>query len=1701
MILQDNQSFENGKYRIESFIARGGMAEVWRAEETATGNVRALKILTRKSLAHDDIVERFKLEYDMLLRLTHPSIVSVYDFGWHSAHGVKLPWYTMDYFPLNLRQRLPQVSIGEGIRLLLPILDALGFAHSKQICHRDLKPINILVDAQGNTSLTDFGIAKEMDRNRNLTGRNIIGTATYISPEQCLGVPVVPASDIYSMGVILYQLCTGRYPFEDPSEINVIKKHINETPADIRTINQAISDELCDSVMRCLEKDLKDRYQGARELIADLRKCPEYQEAADRILTPGELIMGEAYRVITLIEQGGFAEVYRVKGVKSGHSFAMKILMPALTYDRETLKRFEREIKILKTLDHPNVIKVVADGSYEHKGISLPFFIMRFFPSTLQTSMSEPIDADRAIMIVVEVLEALEHSHSTGDGIFHRDIKPSNVLISGDGHGYLTDFGIAKVSEGLSSIVTRSATMTRAAIGTSAYMAPEQIKNDPVDARADIYSIGIILYELAASKRPFDAKSSEQITAMHLYVEPESPRLTNPNVLPRFDAVVMKCLEKEPDDRYADVPELIRALMDAQYRDSWFGEPPPEGFSFRGLKNSAIKSFSTPGPYLAAAAALVMFVIGMSAAVAWRGATIGLPEGGTFDSAYYPMKVVGGIAERMDSLEAAMLTRIEETNAPPASTPPLPPEFLDEERRVAFGAFASARARAAEAGDPALTRRLDSRMAGLFDAVGRPQISQLDYNSVVPIEPGTRTRYSASFRTDASESVASASKFTAQLMRGAPGGGAFTPAGQSVQVRPGRSEGEYTFELADLAGGQYKVLLAGSFTSSMAEAQYQFEQREIAFEIREVDRPPVHIAVVSSGRHWKLEASDTEFDSWQWRIELTHDASGARVGASQGEAIHASGFDGTDLDLDPDGDFYRGLAEGIYQVTCEAKYTVEEQVFDTASLPSEELRLVIDRTPPTLEAVGGPKSIVLWPGDKTRANLRVADAFAAGRDINLVLDGRVIAAGSGGAERSIDIQWRRHESSGVQVRELTILARDINGRGGARDSSPITVRVHDVGQDIVNLLEDWKSLQTRVRATPGRYARTNRLAPPPATPPNRAWVEATIDDPDQVTRFRALYAKRVALKAADDRMGDLADHYRRIISGAGPTFAAHKQSVLTGLNQALAEWVQSDADDLTPRRQLASVRDALLPSIPNVTSVIRQIDSHQDAALPRYRIESKFVAGFSPQARYRYVIATAEPPESAGDRIKLLQDRGNITIQRDKAPTGIDLTLPHYVTIQLLLEDEASGATFTSPPASFALKPLVTIDANLQRELGTLAKLIGDLRADTAGKYGRTIALLRASKQDFLDANLRTRDDWLLKNSQSADPQAIGSLRSVIGTIQQTQKTDLEFGKVKAEIIERETGDWQASHRDALGKRLVSEWSGQKAESVPGPFVEAQTRAYKLANRAEVLAPPSVDDSIVTQALPDLEKLVIPRAAIGGSLDQVNLAWASPGGAPQDSPDAWWKPQIAGEQIKLRPPGRRAAYDLFARTERPDQGLGKTLTSKAVRVAARIAMPVRTPRPTPVVTARPTDPPTPKPTPVSGVTLAQANALGREIVNALGQMKGSGRKAEDLLRAYTSLFEDGGSASSSSSLFAIFADRSNMVSEGNKGNFEYLDIRFSAPARSFPDSAGERTFYCELDWRSLTRRENIYTWTGHITLRASGGRIRIVRDQDFPKVN
>ena len=138
--------------------------------------------------------------------------------------------------------------------------------------------MNILIDSMGRSGLSDFGIAKETDRDRNLTGRNIIGTAYYISPEQCMGLKVTARSDIYAFGVILYQLSTGHFPFEDTSEVNIIRRHISEAPRPVHELNPAVSAALAQAIDRCLNKKPEERFQTSFELAAHLRQCDELSE-------------------------------------------------------------------------------------------------------------------------------------------------------------------------------------------------------------------------------------------------------------------------------------------------------------------------------------------------------------------------------------------------------------------------------------------------------------------------------------------------------------------------------------------------------------------------------------------------------------------------------------------------------------------------------------------------------------------------------------------------------------------------------------------------------------------------------------------------------------------------------------------------------------------------------------------------------------------------------------------------------------------------------------------------------------------------------------------------------------------------------------------------------------------------------------------------------------------------------------------------------------------------------------------------------------------------------------------------------------------------------------------------------------------------------------------------------------------------------
>jgi eukaryotic-like serine/threonine-protein kinase len=280
----------DGRYRVVRRLGSGGMADVWCAEDAQLGRRIALKVLHTRFATDPGFVERFRREASSAAGLQHPNIVGVFDRGeWDG-----MPYIAMEHVD---GRTLKAIVAEEGplgpdraIELTEQVLRAAGFAHRRGIVHRDLKPHNVLVDAEGRVRVADFGIARAGASDMTETG-SIVGTAQYLSPEQAQGLPVSPRSDLYSVGVLLYELLTGRVPFDAESPVTVALKQVSEAPVPPSQRNPAVPPALEAVVLRALEKDPARRFQDADAFIAALEAARTPARPAREVRlerTPGE---------------------------------------------------------------------------------------------------------------------------------------------------------------------------------------------------------------------------------------------------------------------------------------------------------------------------------------------------------------------------------------------------------------------------------------------------------------------------------------------------------------------------------------------------------------------------------------------------------------------------------------------------------------------------------------------------------------------------------------------------------------------------------------------------------------------------------------------------------------------------------------------------------------------------------------------------------------------------------------------------------------------------------------------------------------------------------------------------------------------------------------------------------------------------------------------------------------------------------------------------------------------------------------------------------------------------------------------------------------------------------------------------------------------------------------------------------------------
>ncbi|HEY2053897.1 MAG TPA: protein kinase, partial [Solirubrobacterales bacterium] len=289
-------SVVDGRYQVLAKLGGGGMADVWLAEDTHLQRRIALKVLHGRLAQDREFVMRFQREAESAAGLQHPNVVSVFDRGeWQGTYYIAMQYVEGP----TLKQLIDSgITVEQAVAVIRQVLQAAGYAHRQGIVHRDLKPRNVIVDPEGKAVVTDFGIARAGVSEITQTG-SVMGTPHYLSPEQAQGFDVTAVSDLYSIGVMLYEALTGRVPFEGESAVAVAMKQVSQMPQRPSSIQPRVSPALDAVVMRALEKDPGQRFQSADAFIAALDQAMRDPGGAGRgttsfaALPPVVAVVGE----------------------------------------------------------------------------------------------------------------------------------------------------------------------------------------------------------------------------------------------------------------------------------------------------------------------------------------------------------------------------------------------------------------------------------------------------------------------------------------------------------------------------------------------------------------------------------------------------------------------------------------------------------------------------------------------------------------------------------------------------------------------------------------------------------------------------------------------------------------------------------------------------------------------------------------------------------------------------------------------------------------------------------------------------------------------------------------------------------------------------------------------------------------------------------------------------------------------------------------------------------------------------------------------------------------------------------------------------------------------------------------------------------------------------------------------------------------
>lgn len=563
-------------FKLLEKVGDSGAIEFFRARQVPTERDVLVK-LVRPELANDPVpVGRLADEAKVTASLRHSNIVEHVASGW-LADGRPFLALELLHGP-TLRTQLshagPLLPLTLA-RLLVPLCRALHHAHSRGVIHRDLRPENVVLSGgveKFAPKLVEFAKASFRGTPTVLSGADALASdPRYLAPECIDGQPADARSELYALGVLAFEAATGALPFSAPTESELLLSHLQDPPPHLPAHAAAL--DLV--VQRCLAKQPSARFASAEEVAAALEEvlataeqrkpAPPAPVAAEVTASPSGGVEPEngvagSYDLVRLLGKGAMGNVYLATHRRLGKQVAIKVLRPEHCRDHALMQRFFQEARAVNEINHEHIVEI-------HDFVEEPgraYCVMELLTgSNLRALMDrELLTIPRIVQIAEQLCAALGAAHRVG--VIHRDVKPDNIFItrrSGAEYVKVLDFGVAKLMKPVAGATTK--TLEGSIIGTPLYMAPEQAMGKAVDPRADIYSVGAVLYELLAGRPPFqdDAVAALMVKILSAPVPPLPVHAVSGERIPSALAtLVMRCLQREQRRRPESMSEVRRDL-------------------------------------------------------------------------------------------------------------------------------------------------------------------------------------------------------------------------------------------------------------------------------------------------------------------------------------------------------------------------------------------------------------------------------------------------------------------------------------------------------------------------------------------------------------------------------------------------------------------------------------------------------------------------------------------------------------------------------------------------------------------------------------------------------------------------------------------------------------------------------------------------------------------------------------------------------------------------------------------------------------------------------------------------------------------------------------------------------------------------------------------------------------------------------------